>query len=284
MLRVKVLLAAITVGLSAGGALAAPAIAAGPAIEHPAIVGGTESPNDAYPFMAALLHKGKGLARDRQFCGGTLIDSNVIMTAAHCVNNGNAAGTEVFVGRTILSSEQGEVRNVDSTYLHPKYRAGERAYDVALVILDKSVPGIRPVLLPTPGTDALLRPGKEATVIGWGNTDTALPRFPDRLREVNVPILTHAECEISYETYDRAVNICAGKEGKDSCQGDSGGPILRMVPGTDDAYQIGIVSYGEGCAALGAPGVYTSTSSAVLWETLYDRSSQAVRLKALLKQ
>lgn len=254
------------------------------------IIGGVETPNDAYPFMAALLSKGKGSAVDRQFCGGSLINQRVILTAAHCVEGETPKTMEIVVGRTVLSnSKQGQVRQVRPSefpgdpggiVVHPRY-AKNAAYDMALIELDKPVKGIAPVKLPTQGTDALLRPGQKATVIGWGNTDVDMPHFPDRLRQVKVPLLAHDECKVSYGEYDAKVNVCAGVEGKDSCQGDSGGPLFRPVPGRATPYQIGIVSYGEGCGGQGAPGVYTSTSSDKLWKTL-DESPAGKKIKKVL--
>ncbi|UGY92056.1 S1 family peptidase [Streptomyces gobiensis] len=257
------------------------------------IVGGGDVSNDAYPFMVALLSKGKGNAKKRQFCGGSLVNPYVVMTAAHCVDHQQPKNLQVAVGRTVLSNaQQGQIRNIrkpqgegdpGGIVVHPRYAKGEQAYDVAFLELAKPVTGIKPIKMPTAGTDALIRPGAKATVIGWGNTDTDLPHSPDRLRKVNVPILSHNECKVAYSDYDRKVNICAGKEGKDSCQGDSGGPIFRKVPGREDIIQIGVVSWGDGCAEQGAPGVYTSTSSAKLWNTLGE-SPEGKRLKQRLKR
>ncbi|MBP2329437.1 secreted trypsin-like serine protease [Kibdelosporangium banguiense] len=260
-------------------ATAAPAQAAPPPPPNgnvqPQIIGGTDVPNDAYPFMAALLDKGPGSPLERAVCGGSLIGAATVMTAAHCVG-GDPATLEVVVGRTVLSnSQQGEVRNVTEISSHPLY-GKQPGYDIALLRLDKPVDGITPIQLPTRGTDGLIRPGTKAKVIGWGNTDTAQPHFPDRLRQVDVPFLSHNECEIAYpkeiglDAYNRATEVCAGVEGKDSCQGDSGGPLFRTVPGTQTYIQIGIVSRGEGCAAQGGPGVYTYIGSKVLWDTMSE--------------
>lgn len=290
-------------GLAFGAALAlvaaaAPAAQAGQSIPSAersrpsaSIIGGTDVSNDAYPFMAALLTKGRGSAVDRQFCGGSLVSADLVMTAAHCVTGMKAKDLQIVVGRTVLSdSRQGQVRNVrppvgpggsGSIVVHPRYLKGKEAYDIAFVELAKQVKGIVPIKLPTVGTDALIRPGAKAVVTGWGNTDTDLPHFPDRLREVKVPLLSHAECKVSYGSYDAKLNICAGVEGKDSCQGDSGGPLFRKVPGRQEPIQIGIVSYGDGCAAQGAPGVYTSVSSARLWKTLGE-SAEGKRVEQSL--
>jgi len=262
-------------------ATAAPAQAAEPSQSGgdvgPQIIGGTEVPNGAYPFMAALLEKGPGSPFDRQGCGGTLIRPTTILTAAHCVDD--PAALEVVVGRTVLSdTTQGEVRNVASVLTHPLY-GQQPGYDIALLELEAPVTGVRPIQLPTRGTDGLIRPGSTATVVGWGSTDTGMPYYPDRLRQVDVPLLSHNECEIAYpkndpemgnDAYERLTDICAGVEGKDSCKGDSGGPIFRAVPGTQTFIQIGIVSRGEGCAEQGGPGIYTYTGSKALmeWETM----------------
>lgn len=284
-----------SLGLASGAALAlvATAFAAAPAQAQAAssddrikpvrpIIGGVAQKDGAHPFMAALLAKGPGAANKRQFCGGSLIDSQVVLTAAHCVMDAPAQAVEIAVGRTLLSDKrQGQLRDVQQIVVHPRYLKGNAAYDMALVLLKKPVTGILPVKLPTAGTDALLRPGAQATVIGWGNTDTELPSFPDRLRGVQVPLLSHAECTATYSEYDKGVNICAGVEAKDSCQGDSGGPLFRKVSGR--TYQIGVVSYGEGCGEQGAPGVYASTSSALLWSTL-NESPEGKAMKKRLRR
>ncbi|UQT57013.1 serine protease [Streptomyces durmitorensis] len=256
-----------------------------------AIIGGTEVSNDAYPFMAAVMDKGSGSALDRQFCGGSLVTADTVMTAAHCLVDDagkplKPKKLQVAVGRTVLSKAgQGQIRNVakGGVVVHPRYLKGQEAYDVAFIQLSKPVRGISPIALPTQGTDALIRPGQKATVAGWGNTDTELPNTPDRLREVKVPILSHAECGTSYAEYNSKVNFCAGVETKDSCQGDSGGPIFRNVPGRRAPIQIGVVSYGDGCGAQGAPGVYASTSSSKLWKTL-DESAAGKKIKRAMNR
>ncbi|NGO09498.1 serine protease [Streptomyces sp. HC44] len=272
-----------TAVVAAGAALGLAAASVGPA--HAAdsadrgrpgtrIIGGVEQSDGSQPFMAALLEKGSANPQDRQFCGGSLLDSGVVMTAAHCVEGTKAKDIETVVGRTVLSKKnQGQLRKVTEIVVHPRYAKGEGAYDMALLMLDRPVTGIAPVHLPTAGTDALIRPGAKATVIGWGNTNTEVPTHPDRLRAVDVPIVSHIECKASYPQYDSKVNMCAGVEGKDSCQGDSGGPIFRKLQGRKGVYQVGIVSYGDGCAEQGAPGVYTYTGSAKLWDTLEESAA-----------
>ena len=223
------------------------------------IIGGNEVSRGKYPFMASLQFDGQ------HFCGGSLYRRNVVITAAHCVDDvtdDNAEEHTVTIGQTLLSDDIGVQRR------------GIRAVaistipdsDLALVFLDRAVSGVVPVSLPTLGSDALYRPGQMATVMGWGNTDADLPFFPNRLREVDVPVLASEECAASYEEGKLSTYFCAGVRGKDSCQGDSGGPVIRSIGGR--VYQIGVVSFGEGCAEQGAPGVYVNLSSGDLWSSL----------------
>lgn len=92
-----------------------------------------------------------------------------------------------------------------------------------------------------------------------GTLSSGASSSPTELRKVSVPIVSRATCRSNYGSSTITDNmICAGvaSGGKDSCQGDSGGPLV-------DASNrlIGIVSWGEGCAAAGKPGVYTRVGS-----------------------
>jgi trypsin len=99
--------------------------------------------------------------------------------------------------------------------------------------------------------------GTGLTVAGWGTTSSGGSSLPVSLLKVDVPVISRATCNSNYG--NGAVTtamFCAGltQGGKDSCQGDSGGPIIN----TSTKVQVGVVSWGEGCAAAGAPGVYSN--------------------------
>lgn len=227
----------------------------------PLIIGGTEVPRGKYPFMASLQNEGE------HFCGGSLLDARSILTAKHCVeditNNETASHISVTVGQTLLSDEIGSQRRGISAV----FVSTMEGSDLAVVVLDRAVIGIAPVALPTPGSDALYRPGQMATVIGWGNTDSeGFPYHPDRLREVDVPILSIEECIIAAPEFDFSTNFCGGVRGKGACHGDSGGPVIRVIGGR--VYQIGTVFGGIRCAGQGAPGVYANLSDQRLWDSL----------------
>lgn len=267
-------------GLAVAAALTfSPAVAAsaGSGIPEP-IIGGSEVQPGQYPFMAALLNPARPEERGGQFCGGSLLTPNAILTAAHCVTGLKPSDFRVAVGRTDLSNPaQGHERGVKSIDIHPDFSPdkGVNAYDIAVVTLDQPVFGVTPVTLPTTGTDALLRPGSLVTALGWGTTEADQFTPAERLRMVPLPILDNEECALSAADpesiigFDPAVEFCASVTGKSACYGDSGGPLVKSHNGR--FYQIGIVSRGLRCAGQGTPGIYTSLSSAPLWDSFLPK-------------
>jgi len=267
----------------------------------PFIVGGTEVPDGKYPFQAALLIQSAGTNDfQHQYCGGSLISSSQVLTAAHCVDFfGSEAGQlplsdlRVVVGRTVLTSTQGQGRTAQGIRVHPRWQRSTFRYDVAVITLSQPVLGIRPIGLVIPGFHALEQPGRSAIATGWGNM-VAQPAgsggggtsYPDRMREVLVPIVSPEECTRAMtfdgvQFLDPSTMLCAGRTGKDTCQGDSGGPLFVNAV-TGGYIQIGITSWGVGCAAAGFPGVYTRLSNlnigifilASMWRPTPQEASQ----------
>ena len=262
-----------------------------PPTPSPQIVGGSDVPDGKYPFQTALLIESGGTTDpQRQFCGGSLISSRQVLTAAHCVDFFGPGPEQlplselrVVVGRTVLSSTQGQRRSVTGIDVHPRWERSTFSYDAAVITLAKPVRGIRPIQLVAPGFHALERPGRSAITSGWGNT-LAQPAsggdgntfFPDRMREVTVPIVSAHECDAAMtfdgvQFLDRNTMLCAGRTGRDTCQGDSGGPLFTKTV-TGRYIQIGITSWGVGCAAAGFPGVYTKLSNRDIGQFIHRRS------------
>lgn len=287
--RSAIILPALLLGLLSGApAMAsAPAVgpdgvaAAGAGLLDPRIVGGTPVPNGKYPFQAALLAQSFGDDDwQRQFCGGSLISVQQVLTAAHCVDFIGSdeddsvllSDLRVVVGRTVLTSTQGQKRRAVQIDIHPRWDPESFRFDVAVITLVRPIEGIDPVQLVSPGTDALERPGSRVIATGWGNVK-AQPvgpgaggvRYPTRLREVSLPLLSSAECANASTVdgtnyFHKRSMLCAGKTGKDTCQGDSGGPLFVEAV-TGGYIQLGITSWGFGCAATGYPGVYARLSN-----------------------
>ncbi|MEW6636486.1 MAG: serine protease [Actinomycetota bacterium] len=235
---------------------------------QPRIVGGTAVPDGKYRFLAALLDTRNGsTAYYQQFCGGTLIDRDSVLTAAHCVYGESAAPLRVAVGKTVLSSNRGQTRGVARIFVHPYYDPYvDQAYDAAVLKLGSPVSGIAPIRLATAKHNHLETAGRNATVAGWGNTTRQSPdyhepdTYADRMREASVPLVSDTRARSVYGVpYVPGLMVAAGKSGRDACQGDSGGPMFARPGGRFT--QIGVVSWGVGCGTSSHPGVYAEVNA-----------------------
>lgn len=227
------------------------------------IVGGTNATAGDYPWMVALVSADTASAYDGQYCGGSLIAPNWVLTAAHCVESETASGTDVIVGATRLDQQDGERISVSRIIAHPNYSSAQ-VPDVALLKLSRNSTRT-PVDLVQPGSNSATA-GTTATVIGWGATSDGGNGTP-RLQEVSLPIVSYNSCQNSYGQIDQDLEICAGlaRGGRDSCQGDSGGPLFVQGSNGNRYLQAGVVSWGDGCAQPDAPGVYARVSSMIDW-------------------
>lgn len=229
------------------------------------IVGGYEAQPGAWPWMVGLMYYGSPTVFDSQFCGGALISSNWVLTAAHCVEGQSAIDFYVISGVHNLSTDAGTQFGVKRIIQHPDYNYYSDNNDFALLELTGNAPQT-PIAIyssfPSNGISTALT-GEIATIIGWGSTSPYGDIYPEKLQQVELPIIPNTTCNKSYSGEITDNMLCAGYSygGKDSCQGDSGGPLMVLVD--EQWVHAGVVSWGYGCAQPGYYGVYARTSQAI---------------------
>ena len=224
------------------------------------IVGGTVASAGEYPFQVALVFRAEPNNHFAQFCGGSVISEYVVLTAAHCLEGLRARDVAVLEGTHDLESG-GVRRNAKRIRQHPRYDDNRLLNDIAVV--ETAVPMTSPpIRVAVPGEEALWAGGGTATATGWGATNAAGTVFPTRLREVDVTLRNDAHCRSNLgPDFVGSIMLCAGEiaGGKDTCSGDSGGPI--MVDDDGEWVQVGITSWGDGCAQPNKPGVYAEVGA-----------------------
>nr|BAM15262.1 complement component 2/factor B variant 1 [Tachypleus tridentatus] len=255
--------------------------------------GGTRA-EKPWPWMAAVYYRLKENERFR--CGGSIVDREWILTAAHCVQNKdpqrkknqNLVPADIIVKLgvlNVLNSSDLEEFEVAEIHRNENYNFTTYDHDIALLKLDRPVtykPFVRPICLPpfnVPENSILYKPGQSAFATGWGYDqrvaiDEIVPfKRVDQLKQIHLPIQSRETCVQSLEnTKDPMtdVMICAG-DGRgvaDTCQGDSGGPLAQSLldeSGMNYWIQVGIISWGRGCKNRGQYGFYTHVAKLRPW-------------------
>ncbi|KAF4090210.1 hypothetical protein AMELA_G00049340 [Ameiurus melas] len=223
------------------------------------ITGGQESTPHSRPYMASLQLEGQHI------CGGFLISSQWVMSAAHCFQDGNKH--KVVLGAHSLSQAEDKKQTfyIVAVYNHPDYNNENYDNDIALVKLSQPVTesdAVKPLKFQRAGGSD---PDTDVAVetAGWGSLDN-LGRRPDKLHEVTVAVIKSSICGRSNSYGDSFTTnmLCAGKPLKDTCDGDSGGPLLY------NGIAVGITSNGgRKCGSKRKPGLYTIISHYDDWIT-----------------
>lgn len=194
-------------------------------------------------------------------CGAAIISPTFALSAAHCTENIIVEQMGVRAGSSI-HNVGGEVFSLIAVTNHPEYIIGDFPFDVCVLELSQAIVygvGIQPIALPVQGQ--LTEAGLSATISGWGVTVEGSNILSTQLQVINVPVVDQDVCNDLLFGMITDNMICAGVEagGKDACQGDSGGPMVV------ENQLIGVVSFGNGCARPGFPGVYSRISATRSW-------------------
>uniref|UniRef100_A0A7E4ZSX5 Neurotrypsin n=1 Tax=Panagrellus redivivus TaxID=6233 RepID=A0A7E4ZSX5_PANRE len=232
----------------------------------PRIVGGFDTVPGAYPWTAAVRFKHGGT----HHCGAAVIGNRFLLTAAHCFDEDRSPGTYIVavgVWDSTLNQNTEQLRNVSVIHLYPFYEDIFQ-HDIALVEVETPLyftPYVQPICLPPLGFKYVV--GQQCVVTGWGSNGTVGISSSDQLKAAILPILDRDQCLQASTVYSAMSQtaFCAGylEGGVDACQGDSGGPFACEYDG--HFYLAGIISWGEGCAQKGQPGIYTMIVPYLSW-------------------
>ncbi|XP_017876160.1 serine protease snake-like [Ceratina calcarata] len=241
------------------------------------IFGGVEARSGEFPYMVAL-----GYQNDvgiKYSCGGSLISSQHVLTAAHCVNNVNEiVPIEVRLGDESLNSTAESVQRISISDIisHPKYKRSAQYNDIAILKLKTKVQlsnTVKPICLQTRSLNHMTVTSRTAlVVIGWGATSFDVENSVKLMRTHTLSVMSREDCAKYYSGFlklPRGIDenlICAVDRNEtrrsDACQGDSGGPLLMLTEKGDRV--IGITAFGQSCGTK-VPGVYTAVYSYLDW-------------------
>ncbi|XP_047526263.1 CLIP domain-containing serine protease HP8-like [Pieris napi] len=247
------------------------------------IFGGRTAKLYEFPWMVLIAYKTR---EGPQFqCGGTIINSKYILTAAHCVVDKKIEGVRIgeydintdrdceYEPDKVICEDHIQDMFVKEKIPHENYQSLPTSNDIALLRVDGEIllnyTNVEPICLPLSSSlRSKSLENKNGTVAGWGYTETG--RESAILLTVEVPVKTDAECKGYYNRNNRDAvkkQFCAGELKKDSCNGDSGGPLMMKANYNDvNSYvQYGIVSHGPTQCGSSFPGVYTDVREYVDW-------------------
>ncbi|KAM4700140.1 chymotrypsin-like elastase family member 1 [Discoglossus pictus] len=232
------------------------------------VVGGSDAAKNAWPWQISLQY----LSGSSWYhtCGGSLIRTNWVLTAAHCVDR--VVSFRVALGDHNLSVNEGteQVIAVQQIIKHANWNSNSVAsgYDVAVLRLaSNAVLNSYVKLAALPADGSVLANNYACTITGWGRTSTG-GSLPSTLQQAPLPVVAHATCSTSsyWGSTVKTTMVCAGGNGVQAgCNGDSGGPLNCAVGGVYQVHGIASFVSSLGCNAYLKPTVFTRVSAYISW-------------------
>uniref|UniRef100_A0AB38ZER5 Venom S1 protease with CUB domain 11 n=1 Tax=Oncocephalus sp. TaxID=2944721 RepID=A0AB38ZER5_9HEMI len=233
------------------------------------IYGGREvSPNE-YPWLVALM---RGDERRMPFCGGSIITSYHVLSAAHCFTDRKGQlGNDNFLvsaGEHDWQVDDNKARQlikVDKVIIYQNYTSYVKDFDIALLYLEKEIQFnefVGPICLPNGRLDVR---DKWLKVMGWGRVNQEYYSTVAKMANVKGVDINICNAKFLYlmRTED-TFHVCTWAQGTDSCKGDSGGPLVWLDPETNRYTQSALVSHAMGCGDT-IPSVNTDVSYFLDW-------------------
>ncbi|XP_038213655.1 trypsin-2-like [Zerene cesonia] len=226
------------------------------------IVNGQSANIQDHPYQVSFI------VNNSYFCGGFIVSENYVMTAAHCAQNVDPKTVVMRAGSSFRKN--GTLIEIAEVKAFPEYDNPPFDKDIAYMRTAKPIEftdTIQPIALP-PRNRPLVA-NSNIVVSGWGRTMQGASSIPDRLMEVEMPVVSFLQCFLSYPTVLTKNMFCSGNfflGGKSTCQGDSGGAAIQ------DGMAVGIVSFGRGCGQALSPSVFADIASPLLRDFITENT------------
>ncbi|XP_036911356.1 tissue-type plasminogen activator isoform X3 [Sturnira hondurensis] len=245
------------------------------------IKGGLFADITSHPWQAAIFVQNRRSPGERFFCGGMLISSCWVLSAAHCFQERYPPHQlRVVLGRTyrLEPGKEEQKFEVEKYIVHKEFDADTYDNDIALLQLKsdslqcaRESDSVRTICLPE--ANLQLPEWTECELSGYGKHEASSPFYSERLKEAHVRLYPSSRCT-SQSVFNKTITdnmLCAGDTRSggnqpnlhDACQGDSGGPLVCMTG--NRMTLVGIISWGVGCGQKDVPGVYTKVTNYLHW-------------------
>lgn len=233
------------------------------------VVNGQQADAAEYPFLVSLRN-----SNGDHTCGGTLIKSHIVLTAAHCVTRpGRGVDDFAILAPTVISSANVQAKRFEAltrtkkSFIHPEFnQSAWYDYDIAILILERNLTDASPIGYGPLETSQ----ERELYIAGWGDLYFQHNKLSDQLMEARISRIPQSTCQQwgeSFLSYGKITDamLCAADliNGRDYCRGDSGGPLIARKG--SDASLVGVNSWSVACGNSKFPGVYTSIAATREW-------------------